>query len=98
MNQTTRTITCAHLIGPEGPLAGAQAITLGGDRIASIEPAAGATDRLLALPALVNAHDHGRALRTSSIGADAKPLETWLHHLALFPPVDPYLAAVMSFA
>jgi cytosine/adenosine deaminase-related metal-dependent hydrolase len=50
------------------------------------------------MPALVNAHDHGRAIRTSSIGADAKPLESWLHYLALFPSVDPYLAAAMTFA
>jgi cytosine/adenosine deaminase-related metal-dependent hydrolase len=50
------------------------------------------------MPALVNAHDHGRAVRTSSIGADAKPLESWLHYLALFPAVDPYLAAAMTFA
>jgi 5-methylthioadenosine/S-adenosylhomocysteine deaminase len=98
MNQTTRTIPCAHVIGPEGSLAGAQAITIGGDAIASIAPASPATDRLLALPALVNAHDHGRAIRTSSIGADAKPLETWLSYLALMPPLNPYLAAVMSFA
>ena len=50
------------------------------------------------MPALVNAHDHGRAIRTSSIGADAKPLETWLHYLALIPSIDPYLAATMTFA
>ncbi|MBC7577705.1 MAG: amidohydrolase family protein, partial [Tardiphaga sp.] len=50
------------------------------------------------MPALVNAHDHGRAIRTSSIGADAKPLESWIHYLALFPAVDPYLAACMTFA
>jgi 5-methylthioadenosine/S-adenosylhomocysteine deaminase len=50
------------------------------------------------MPALVNAHDHGRAIKTSSIGADAKPLETWLHYLALIPSIDPYLAAAMTFA
>ena len=50
------------------------------------------------MPALVNAHDHGRAVRTSSIGAAGKPLEAWLHYLALFPSVDPYLAALVSLA
>jgi cytosine/adenosine deaminase-related metal-dependent hydrolase len=96
---TTRNITCAHIIGPTEPLADAQTIAIDGGLIASIEPApTPKTDRLLALPALVNAHDHGRAIRTSSIGADAKPLESWLHYLALFPAVDPYLAAAMSFA
>src|ERR1700738_3875957 len=99
MNDMTRTITCAHLIGPAGPLEGAHTVAIEGGLIASIEPtSAPATDRLLALPALVNAHDHGRAIRTSSIGADAKPLESWLHYLALFPSVDPYLAAAMTFA
>jgi cytosine/adenosine deaminase-related metal-dependent hydrolase len=98
MNLTTRTIPCTHVIGPNGPTAGAQTIAIGGNKIASITPASSTAEPLLALPALVNAHDHGRAVRTSSIGADAKPLESWLHHLALFPSVDPYLAAVMSFA
>ncbi|MDB5568201.1 MAG: putative cytosine deaminase, partial [Tardiphaga sp.] len=99
MNDRTRTITCAHVIGPDGPMAGAQLISMAGGRIASVEPATDATaEKLLALPALVNTHDHGRAIRTSSIGADAKPLESWLHYLALFPSVDPYLAAAMAFA
>jgi cytosine/adenosine deaminase-related metal-dependent hydrolase len=99
MNQTPRTIACAHVIGRNGPMAGAQLITIDGGLIASIEPTSEPSAiRLLALPALVNAHDHGRAIRTSSIGADAKPLESWLHYLALFPSVDPYLAAAMTFA
>jgi cytosine/adenosine deaminase-related metal-dependent hydrolase len=95
----SRIIACAHVIGTARSLAGAQSITIAGDAFASIAPtSAPLTDRFLAIPALVNAHDHGRAIRTSSIGADAKPLESWLHYLALFPSVDPYLAAVMTFA
>ena len=95
----SRTIVCAHAIGTAGPSTGARAITIAGGRFASIAPAsAPATDRLLAMPALVNAHDHGRPISTSSIGADAKPLESWLHYLALFPSVDPYLAAALTFA
>jgi cytosine/adenosine deaminase-related metal-dependent hydrolase len=98
-NDPSRTIACVHVIGTARPLTGAQAITISGDTFASIAPAsAPPADRLLAMPALVNAHDHGRAIRTSSIGADAKPLESWLHYLALFPSVDPYLAAAMTFA
>jgi cytosine/adenosine deaminase-related metal-dependent hydrolase len=97
--ETSRIIACAHAIGRARPSAGAQAITIAGDRFFSIEPApAQAPDHWLAMPALVNAHDHGRAIRTSSIGADAKPLESWLNYLALFPSVDPYLAAAMTFA
>ncbi len=94
-----RTIVCAHAIGTARPSTGAQAIAITGGRFSSIEPAsAPATDRLLAMPALVNAHDHGRPISTSSIGADAKPLESWLHYFALFPSVDPYLAAALTFA
>jgi hypothetical protein len=98
-NDTSRTIVCAHAIGTARPVSGAQTITIKRDRLSSVEPtSAPAPHRLLAMPALVNAHDHGRAIRTSSIGADAKPLETWLNYLALFPSVDPYLAAATSFA
>jgi cytosine/adenosine deaminase-related metal-dependent hydrolase len=98
MNDTSRKFTCLHVIG-SSPLAGAHTILIEGDAIGSIEPASDLpADRLLALPALVNAHDHGRAIRTSSIGADAKPLESWLYYLALFPRVDPYLAAAINFA
>ncbi len=99
MHDDGRTISCRHVIGPDGPLTGAQSIAIDNQRIASITPADGsAAAPLLAMPALVNAHDHGRAIRTSSIGADAKPLESWLQYLALFPSVDPYLAAAMAFA
>ncbi len=99
MNQTTRMMPCAHVIGPNGSMAGPQMIAIDGGLIASVEPTSEpATNPWLALPALVNTHDHGRSIRTSSIGADAKPLESWLHYLALFPSVDPYLAAAMTFA
>jgi cytosine/adenosine deaminase-related metal-dependent hydrolase len=99
-NTTTRTITCAHLIaGGAHPPATARRITIAGDDIAGVDSADGAAaEQLLALPVLVNAHDHGRAIRTSSIGAAGKPLESWLHHLALFPSVDPYHAAVVSLS
>ena len=96
---SSRTIACEHVIGTARPLAGAQAITIAGATFASIEPtSAPSQDRLLAVPALVNAHDHGRAVSTSSIGGDNKPLESWLPYFALFPSVDPYLAAAMTFA
>ena len=95
-----RTITCAHLLtAADAPPARAQAIAVADGRIASVGAAAGGTvDPVLVLPALVNAHDHGRAIRTSSIGAGGKPLESWLHYLALFPSIDPYLAAAVSLS
>lgn len=59
---------------------------------------AGAADDALVLPALVNAHDHARPLRPSSVGSFGRPLETWLHRLALFAPVDAYAAAAAPLA
>jgi len=95
-----RTITCAHLVSdPDAPPARAQQITIADGLISSVGPApAPAVDPIVALPALVNAHDHGRAVRSSSIGAGGKPLEAWLHYLALFPSVDPYLAAAVALS
>src|SRR5712672_3397728 len=95
-----RTITCAHLVSDaDAPPARAQQITIADGLITSVGPAPAApVDPIVALPALVNAHDHGRAVRSSSIGAGGKPLEAWLHYLALFPSVDPYLAAVVALS
>ncbi len=50
------------------------------------------------MPVMCNAHDHARAARSSSIGAGGKPLEIWLHYLAMLPSVDPYLAAAVSLS
>ena len=96
MSENSRTIDCAHIIGTSASQMGAHAMAIANGKITSIAPASAAA-ALLAMPALVNAHDHGRSIRTSSIGADAKPLESWIHHLALFPAVDSYLAALVSF-
>jgi cytosine/adenosine deaminase-related metal-dependent hydrolase len=95
-----RTISCAHLIADAtGSVASAREITIDGDGIAAVGPARpGPVDPLMVLPALVNAHDHGRSVRTSSIGASGKPLESWIHYLALFPSIDPYLAAVVALS
>ena len=66
--------------------------------IASIEPsAAPATPRLLAMPALVNAHDHTRPLSPTSFGGAGKPLETWLLRFGAMPAIDPYLGALAAF-
>lgn len=93
-----REITCAAILdlaGARGP----SRITLDGGRIAAVAPlrADEIHDDLLVMPALANAHDHGRPIRTSSIGGFGRPLEAWLHRLRLFAPVDPYLAAAVPF-
>lgn len=69
-------------------------LALDGGVIADVRPAGGGTEDVVVMPALVNAHDHARPVRASSIGGFGKPLELWLHRLALLGPVDPYLAAL----
>src|SRR5215470_8825431 len=94
-----RDINCAHVLtAATWAAVRNHAIRLDGERIASIAPTSGATEPLLALPPLANAHDHARPTRSSSFGTAGKPLEIWLHMLALLPAVDPYLATAVSLA
>ena len=74
-------------------------LTLKDGLIAAIAPAAEPLPRrrLLATPALINAHDHARSLSPTSFGAAGKPLETWLLRLAAMPAIDPYLGALAAF-
>lgn len=94
-----RIITCSALIDRDGTR-GPSRLTLDGDRIAAVESLAPGDghDDLVVMPALANAHDHGRTIRTSSIGGFGRPLEVWLHRLRLFAPLDPYLATAAPFA
>jgi len=94
-----RKISCAYVLaGAHMPPSMAQEIVLEGNSITALATCADPPDDVLALPPLVNAHDHGRAVRVSSIGGGGKPLETWLNYLALFPSVDPYLASLVSLS
>jgi cytosine/adenosine deaminase-related metal-dependent hydrolase len=88
-----RTIAAAYGLDAFGSRRGI-ALTLDGGVIAAITAVDGTTDDTIVMPVLVNAHDHARPMRTSSIGGFAKPLEIWLHRLAVLGPVDPYLAAL----
>jgi cytosine/adenosine deaminase-related metal-dependent hydrolase len=93
---SSRQIDATFVLDGDGLRPG-QRLGLDGGLIASVAPLPAPTAaRRLVLPALVNAHDHGRAVRTSSIGSAGRPLEAWLQYLALFPSVDPYLAAAVS--
>ena len=93
-----RIIDCAHLIeAADKPVAANRRIRLDGPRVQAIESIADA-EPLFVMPPLVNAHDHGRAVRTSSLGAAGKPLETWLQYQALIPSLDPYLVAVVALS
>lgn len=53
---------------------------------------------LILLPALANAHDHGRGLRTLAYGAPDTALEQWLPELARQPWLDAYQNAALAFA
>src|SRR5579871_1681056 len=91
-----RQINCAYVLTGKGAEKN-QTIEIDGERIHSIRALSGTPQpRLLAMPALVNAHDHGRAVRTTSIGASGKPLEAWLYYQQMFPAIDPYLVAAVS--
>ncbi|SFN31588.1 amidohydrolase family protein [Variovorax sp. OV329] len=96
-------IDCAWLLAEPGtrPAQARMRIAIGADgRIASVAPSganAGGPRRLV-LPALANAHDHGRTFRNSTLGACGHPLESWLFFQGLAPGVDPYLCAATSFS
>ncbi len=92
-------INCAYLIEkPDGPPTARRQIRIDRGYVHSVSAAPEAIERAFVMPALVNAHDHGRAVRTSSLGASGKPLESWLQYQALIPAVDPYLAAVVALS
>jgi 5-methylthioadenosine/S-adenosylhomocysteine deaminase len=76
----------------------ASSVTIEDGRISAIVPGASADDGLLMLPALVDAHDHGRGLRPLATGVEDQPLELWLPMLGQEPRVDPYLRAAVAFA
>jgi cytosine/adenosine deaminase-related metal-dependent hydrolase len=97
---TDRLITVAEaLLGPDYTPQGPVEIRIEAGRIRDIRPVpqGDAAPRVLAMPALVDGHNHARPLAPTSFGAGMKPLETWLPSLAGIPAVDPYLAATASF-
>ncbi len=79
-------------------------VFIDGDRIAEISADAPEAEHVLGgagslvLPALANAHDHGRGLRPIAYGAEDQPLEAWLPATYTHPPVDPYLVAGIAFS
>lgn len=64
----------------------------------SVEDLQPSNSHLLALPAISNAHDHGRGIPTLSIDAPDETLETWLPALSYEPRTDPYVLATVAFA
>lgn len=78
-----------------------QAIAINGGRITQIASQGAQTADsagLLAMPAMINAHDHGYGLRPMAFGCADDALEPWIAGLRARPRVDPYLEAVVAFA
>ncbi|MEM5470598.1 amidohydrolase family protein [Hoeflea sp. AS60] len=101
MADTTIIQVEAALVGEDYALTGPSEIVISGGLIEAVRPLSAPTmdgPRLLAIPALSDAHNHARPLSSTSFGCGGKPLETWLPQLAVMPSVDPYTAAAASFA
>lgn len=83
-----------------GPVTRDAALHIADGSIERVESAAqtAASSRLLALPAIVNAHDHGYGLRPMAFGAADDALEVWIAGLRARPRIDPYLEAAVAFA
>ena len=81
--------------GTEAPIRNAE-IRMNDGRIARIGVGTGGRGRV-ALPALTNAHDHGRAFRPLAYGIADQPLECWLAMVHHTPPVDLYTQSVVAF-
>lgn len=71
-------------------------LSLSDGRIAALDAGGDGADRLV-LPALANAHDHGRGMRTVAFGAGDDALEVWIAALRQEPPTDPWLRAAVAF-
>ena len=99
MKQPASDIAVGRTIAPGGDSASPVRFRLADGKIAAVEDAASeAANGLIALPALANAHDHGRGLRPLCYGAFDQALETWFTALNIHPPVDPYANAAWAFA
>ncbi len=96
---SSQTIAAEHILCAirRQPVWGSGEIRLAGAEIQSIENGVAGSGRI-ALPALVNAHDHGRGLSTALAGAPDGPLELWLASLVALPQVDPYTSVALRLA
>jgi cytosine/adenosine deaminase-related metal-dependent hydrolase len=79
-----------------GEITGAGTVSVADGIVQSVVAGAGGAGQIV-LPALCNAHDHGRGLRTVAFGAGDDALELWIPKLGLEPLVDPYLRALVAF-
>lgn len=89
----------AILVEPgKAPASGPARITVADGHIAAIAPLEGPSPGTMAIAAPVNAHDHGRGLRTLAFGAVDDGLEAWIPTLSREPKLDAYRRAAVAFA
>src|SRR6516165_2942629 len=100
MSAASQRISAGRVLSHPGrrPALGASTVTIEEGCVSAVTPISGSDDGLLMMPALIDAHDHGRGLRTLAFGAVDQPLELWLALLGQEPRVDPYLRAAVAFA
>lgn len=92
-------VTVRHtLSGPDFDRVGGPAVIEMADGRLAVSPADPQAGERLAMPAPVNAHDHGYGIPTLACGAPDDALECWIPGLANRPDTDPELEARVAFA
>lgn len=100
---TASTITTRRLLQGADPVTiiDNAALSFADGAVTEIVPGAaspgGCPDTLI-VPALANAHDHGRGLKTHAYGAFDTAVEAWVPATYTIPPLDPYPIAALAFA
>lgn len=80
------------------PISGPVDIHIAAGRILAVTPTGASQSPLLALPPLVNGHDHGRGLTPLAYGALDQTLELWLPALKLQPSLSVYTVTALALA
>lgn len=91
-----RVMTAPGVSRPERDVA----LDLANGRIRSVLPGAGngEGEGLLAVPAMINAHDHGYGIAPMAFGASDDALECWIAGLSVRPTIDAKQEALVAFA
>ncbi|MCY4454492.1 MAG: amidohydrolase family protein [Immundisolibacterales bacterium] len=101
---SARTLSFRRLLAAPGREAAVRdaVVEVQGGRVRSVAGGAagadtGAAEDLLAMPAMVNAHDHGYGLRPLALGGADDALECWIASLTGRPSIDAELEAAVAF-
>ena len=95
----SRTLEVERLLAAPGrrPAGRDARLTMAGGRVAAIDVTDGTrSDGSIALPAMVNAHDHGYGVRPLALGGTDDALECWIASLTRVT-VEPRLEAAVAF-